>query len=330
MPRTVPVHIKNNRAAEPVFRVTRERFEAACERHPETAERITATIDLDLDNFEASIGEAEALLTWDLPTENLAERAPNLRWIHIIGAGVEHLQPLDWLPPGVKLINNKGVHAEKAGEYGAMAILMLNNAMPTLFTQQREACYESIFATSVKAKTLLIIGVGHMGGAVAKWAKRLGLHVLGTRRRARPARNVDTMYGSDAIDELLPKADFVLVTTALTPETQGLLDRRRLSLMKPTAGLINMSRAGVIDYAALTQMLHDGRLAGAVLDVFEPEPLPSDSELWQTPNLIMTPHVSSDDDVHYIPLTLDLFFDNLQRHLKGRRLRNCVRPALGY
>ncbi len=101
-------------------------------------------------------------------------------------------------------------------------------------------------------------------------------------------------------------------------------------LMKPGAGLINMSRAAVVDYEALADKLRDGSLAGAILDVFNPEPLPPDSALWTTPNLVITPHVSSDDDVAYIPLTLDLFFDNMARYLDGRPLRNRVRPALGY
>ena len=126
------------------------------------------------------------------------------------------------------------------------------------------------------------------------------------------------------------RADFVLVTLPLTPETRGLFDRRRLDRMKPTAGLVNMGRAGVVDHAALADKLREGSLAGAVLDVHEPEPLPASSPLWTTPNLIVTPHVSSDDVESYIPLTLDLLFDNLARDLAGRPLRNRVRPRLGY
>lgn len=328
--RKIHVHIKNNRAGDPVFQVTPERWRAACRRHPGLARRIDALIDDDLDHFEESIAEAEALLTWDFPTENLATRAPRLKWIHVIGAGVEHLQPLDWLPPGMSLINNRGVHAPKAGEYGIMAILMLNNAMAKLIGQQQARHFESIYATSVVGKTLGIVGAGSMGLAVAKQAKRLGLKVVGLRRRGRPARYVDQMYGPKGLAKLLRQSDFVLVTAPLTPETYHLIGRRELDLMKPTAGLINMGRAPVVDYDALAAKLRAGSLAGAVLDVFDPEPLPKRSPLWRTPNLIMTPHVSSDDDEAYIPLTLDLFFDNLARHLDGRPLRNRVRPALGY
>ncbi|MEE9210959.1 MAG: NAD(P)-dependent oxidoreductase, partial [Kiloniellales bacterium] len=243
------------------------------------------------------------------PTENLAARAPKLKWIHIIGAGIEHLLPLDWLPPGVALVNNRGVHAPKSGEYGAMAVLMLDNHLPRLVTQQRAAAFEPVFSTPAAGKTLAVIGV---------------------RRHGRRARWVDEMYGPEGIDEVLRRADFVLVTAPLTPETENLIDRRRLDLMKPGAGLINMSRARVVDYRALAEKLRRGSLAGAILDVFDPEPLPPSSPLWRTPNLIVTPHVSSDDDVSYVPLTLDLFFDNVRRYLAGRPLRNRVRPKLGY
>ncbi len=130
--RNIHVHVKNNRAGEPVFRITPERYAEAAARRPEVARHVAPVFDWDLDRFDESMRHAEALITWDIPTENLAERAPNLKWIHVIGAGIEHYLPLDWLPRGVTLVNNRGVHAPKAGEYGAMAILMLNTAMPAL------------------------------------------------------------------------------------------------------------------------------------------------------------------------------------------------------
>lgn len=324
------LHIKNNRDGELVFRSTPERVAAALERNADVAPHVDVTIDWDVDNFDRSMRTAHALLTWDLPTERLAERAPNLEWIHVIGAGVEHLLPLDWLPRGVALVNNRGIHAPKSGEYGAMAILMLNNRMPHFYTRQREKRFDPVFATPVAGKTLLVVGVGNMGGAVARHAKRLGLRVLGVRRRRRPARHVDEMHGPEALDALLPRADFVLVTTPLTPETEGLIDRRRLDLMSAGAGLINMSRARVVDYAALAAKLADGSLSGAVLDVFDPEPLPPDSPLWRTRNLLVMPHISADDGCSYVALTLDLFFANMRRYLAGDPLLNVVRPDLGY
>jgi phosphoglycerate dehydrogenase-like enzyme len=137
------------------------------------------------------------------------------------------------------------------------------------------------------------------------------------------------MFRPDALDRLLPEADFVLVTAPLTPATRGLLGRRQLDLMKTEAGLINMGRAGIVDYEALVDKLTRGELAGAILDVFDPEPLPASSPLWRTPNLIMTPHCSSDAP-DYADRTLDLFFDNFRRYLARRPLRNMVDRALQY
>ena len=122
----------------------------------------------------------------------------------------------------------------------------------------------------------------------------------------------------------------MVVTTPLTDETRGMIGRREMGLMKKSAGLINMGRAPVVDYVALADKLKAGELAGAILDVTDPEPLTKSSPLWSVPNLIITPHVSADDDVDYVPLTLDLVLDNMGRMLAGKALRNKVNPKLGY
>lgn len=338
--RKIRVHIKNNHwspdsfpntpESEMVFAITRERYDDVARRHGEIARWVEPIIDWDLEHFNRSMASAEVLVTWDLPTKGLAARAPRLKWIHIIGAGVEHLMPMDWLPPGVVLTNNKGVHAKKGGEYGLMAMLMLNAAMPAMMRNQQRHQYAQIFASPLAGKTVAIIGVGNIGGAFAGHAKALGMTVLGVSRHGRDRPNVDRMYRTDEIDAVLPRADFLFVSTPLTAETRNLIDRRRLGLMRRAAGLINVGRGAVVDYAALTDMLRDGRLRGAVLDVFDPEPLPADSPLWDTPNLVITPHVSSDDGESYVPSTLELVFENLGNYLAGRPLRNRVDPALGY
>jgi len=128
---------------------------------------------------------------------------------------------------------------------------------------------------------------------------------------------------------VLPKADFVIVTAPLTPETRNLLNRARLDLLKPEAGLVNIDRSPVVDYDALREKLVKGELAGAVLDVFQPEPLPADSPFWDTPNLVALPHVSCDDP-RYIDRLFDSWFENLARFLKGRPLRNRIDPRRGY
>lgn len=324
------LHIKNNRAGEMIFRVTPERFADACRRHPEIADQIEARIDWDLDHMEPSLADADAVVTWDLPTAGLRERAPKLKWIHIIGAGVEHLQPLDWLPEDLLLINNKGVHAAKAEEYASMALMMLNARMPRLLTQQRAHLYESLFTGGIAGKTLLVVGAGHMGRAVGRAGKKLGLKTLGTRREAQPTPPFDEIHPADDLDRLLPHCDFLALTVPLTDQTRGLMNADRFASMKPGAGLINMSRAGTIVETALAESLERGQLAGAILDVVDPEPLPASSALWDLPGLILTPHVSSDDAESYIPLTLDLIFSNLARQFAGQPLANQVSPSLGY
>lgn len=328
--RRVHVHVENARASAPVFRVTPEMFRAATARHPDLADRVDVSFGDDLETFDEAMRTAEVLVGWRFPLRELPTRAPRLRWIHLKGAGVEHLLPLDWLPRGLTLTTNAGVHAPKAGEFAAMAILMLNNAMPALMTNQRHARWAQLFSTPVTGKTLAVIGVGHMGGAAAKRARALGLRVIGVRRSGRPRAYVDEMYGPEELDRILPRADFVLVTAPLTTETRNLVGRAQLDLMKPGAGLINMARAGLVDYPALADKLRRGEIAGAILDVFDPEPLPADSVLWDTPNVVITPHVSSDDDRQYMPRTLDVVFDNLRRYLRGRPLRNRVKPHHEY
>jgi phosphoglycerate dehydrogenase-like enzyme len=169
-----------------------------------------------------------------------------------------------------------------------------------------------------------------MGGAAARRFKQLGLKVIGVRRSANPRRYVDMMYAPAELKKVLSLADFVHVTLPQTPETIGLIGPAELDAMKPGAGIVNFGRAQVIDYLALVERLVDGRIGGAILDVHDPEPLPEDSPFWDTPNLVITPHVTSDDDISYIPLTLDLVFENLGRMLRGKPLKNRVNPGLGY
>jgi glyoxylate/hydroxypyruvate reductase A len=323
------LYVDNCSNYDQVFWITPERWAAAARRHRAAARRLDARIAWDLDGFDEAMQTAEILIGWEFPRKDLAARAPRLRWIHLTGAGLEHLAPFDWIPERVVVTNNSGVHAPKAAEYAEMAILMLANRIPLHVTNQREARWQQVFPAPVTGKTLLIVGVGAMGGAAAARARRLGLRVFGIRRSGRPHRHVDRMFRPAALDRLLPRADFVLITAPLTPETRGLVGRRQLDFMKPEAGLINMGRAGIVDYDALREKLAGGELSGAVLDVFEPEPLPPTSPLWHTPSLVMTPHCSSDAP-DYAARTLDLFFANLGRYLAGRSLRNVVDRGLQY
>jgi phosphoglycerate dehydrogenase-like enzyme len=334
------IHIKNNHASpetfpptiegEEVFTITKERFRVACERFPAVAEQVVAFIDWDLEHFTESMETADVIVTWNLPTTNLAKVAPRLKLIHIIGAGVEHLCPMNWVPEGVKVVNNRGVHAAKGGEFGLMSVLMLNNRIPAIAENQRRANWESLYSSPVAGKTLLVIGTGNIGGAAGQQCAKLGMEVIGISRHGKPVEGFNQVLTPKALVEVLPKADFVLMATPLTPETENLLDRQKQSLIKPGAGIINVGRAGTMDYDALVENLNRGHFSGAIIDVFDPEPLPLESPLWTTPNLLVMPHISADDGNTYVEMTLDLVFQNLERHLNGHELINVVRPELGY
>ena len=338
--RIIKVHIKNNHASpdtfpptiegEAVFTITRERYEEFAASQADVAKHLDVFIDWDLDNFYESMASAEVLVTWDLPTENLREVAPNLRWIHIIGAGAEHLCPLDWLPDNVTVVNNRGAHADKGGEFALMGVLMLHNHMPAIIANQGRAHWESLYSTPIEGKTALIVGTGHIGRGAGRRLKMLGVRVLGISRHGASIDEVDEIYPTTHLDELLPRADFLFLSTPLTPETENLIDRRRQRLMKRGAGVINVGRAGTMDYEALVDNLESGHFCGAIIDVFDPEPLPANSPLWQAPNLLVTPHVSADDGDSYVSMTLDLVFANMRRYLGGETLINAVRPDLGY
>jgi phosphoglycerate dehydrogenase-like enzyme len=237
--------------------------------------------------------------------------------------------PLDWLPRGAVLTNSRGIHGDKAEEYPIMALLMLNNEIPRNVSNQRGAKWEQLFTDKIGGKTVIIIGVGHMGSGAAKWAKRFGLHVIGVRRTGKKHRHVDDMYQPASLRKILPKADFVLVAAPHTSETHHMMGAKEIALMKRGAGLINFSRANLVDYDALRVRLEANELR-AILDVFDPEPLPASSPLWRTPNLIITPHASSDDKSNYTPRTLNLVFQNMERFIQGKSLRNRVSAKLQY
>jgi phosphoglycerate dehydrogenase-like enzyme len=240
------------------------------------------------------------------------------------------LLPLDWLPRDMVLTNNSGVHAEKIRESALMVLLMLNARLPAIASNQRKAHWDAIFTPRIAGKTVLIIGLGQMGSAVASAATSLGLRVVGINRSGAGHEGVDRVLPIGELDQVLGEADFVVLAVPLTQETRNLLDRRRIALMKNGAGLFNIGRAGSLEHPALVDALRSGALSGAVLDVHDPEPLPQSSPLWQAENLILTPHVTSDDLDWYLPKTYDFVFANAARLLRGERLVNAVDPVRGY
>jgi phosphoglycerate dehydrogenase-like enzyme len=323
------LHLESVRRRPALFHLTEERWHAAARRHRALAKRLRVTIGWDGDIIGEALKTADLMINSDPPRDGLRSRAPRLKWIQTTGAGIDGLLPLGWLPGDIALTNNRGAHGPKAEDSCAMAISLLNARLPQLMASQRSRAWQPVFTTPVAGKTAVVIGFGDLGQAAGRAAKKLGAKVIAITRSGKAARPADVAYPVSRIDRVLPKADFVIVTAPLTPETRNLLDRARLDLLKPEAGLVNIGRSPVVDYDALRDKLAKGELAGAVLDVFQPEPLPADSPLWDTPNLVITPHVTCDDP-RYIDRLLDFWFENLARFLAGKRLKNVIDRKLGY
>jgi phosphoglycerate dehydrogenase-like enzyme len=325
--RRIRLHVQND-PLSPNDAVTPPRFASGARRVPELRRRLHVTFGVDPPALEEGLREAEILMAAHVDGRDLATRAPRLRWIQSTSAGVEKLVP--HLPPHVVLTNASGVHGPKGGEYAMTALLMLNHGVPHFVTSQRERRWDPVFTSPSAGRTVVVVGIGRIGGEVARLARRFGMKVLGVRRTGRPHRWVHRMFTTKSLRAALRHADFVVVTAPLTPETRGLIGAKELDCLPRHAGLVNLGRGPVVDYDALSAKLWTRELSGAVLDVFPEEPLPPESPLWSTPNVIVSPHCAVDDGRAYVPRCLDIFFDNLRRYLGGRPLRNVVDRRLGY
>jgi glyoxylate/hydroxypyruvate reductase A len=256
--------------------------------------------------------------------------APRLRLVFVNAAGVDRLAPFDWLPDGVALLNNRGTHGPKAGEYIAMAALLLAARLPALLAAQREARWQRVPTPPLAGRHAVIIGTGDLGSAGARHLRALGVRTTGVSRHGAAHANFDAVVPVAALDALLPQAALLVLACPLTAETRGLMDRRRLGLLPAGAGVVNIGRGALMDHDALCDELEAGRLSGAVLDVFEIEPLPPQHRLWRTSNLIITPHQSCDDPTSYSVRSLGILFANLRAWRAGKALPNRVDPSRGY
>lgn len=321
------VHVINDPDLSPEqFHVSAETVGRVAARRGYNSADVVVTASLGATDLVAVAGEAEIVIGWSFPRD-IAQQLPRLRWIHVIGAGLEHLEPLDWLPPRVMLTNSSGVHVDRAGEFLGCALQMLNSFLPRHVTNQRRRVWAPRYSGLIIGKTVTVVGVGVIGGEAARRAQELGLHVRGVRRTPEPHEYVDRIYPTERLHAALRGADYVVVTAPSTPQTRGLIGAVELDLLAEEAGLINVSRAALVDMVALAARLESGRLSGAIVDVFDPEPLPSDSPLWETPNLIVTPHISC-DPLHYGNHMLEIFFDLAEQRERGLPMRNLVaRPG---
>ncbi len=249
---------------------------------------------------------------------------PNLRWFHTFSAGVDNPAFRSFIDRGVLLTNAAGTTAEPIAQYVIAMMLRIVKRMDAWSQAQREKRWEQVQAGELTGKTVGIIGVGNIGGEVARLAKAFRMRVVGCRRRARKPRNVDELVPLDELSRLLEQSDFVVLALPLSTQSEDLISEAELQAMKSDAWLINISRGRVVDEDALVRALERAEIGGACLDVARTEPLPEDNALWTLPNVIITPHNSG-----WSPLNLErgteLFLENLRRFAAGRPLKNRVR-----
>lgn len=331
------VHLANSTSKPRPFWLTAKLAAEACARHRELSDILRVTVDDDLATLADALPTVQVLVTSGsvitdarFPRQRLREAAPNLQFIHLVDAGVEDVMPLDWLPPGIVLTNNSGVHAKKAREFVMMALLALNSRMPEIAWHQRHARWSPVFTPSIASKTLAVIGLGDLGQAAVAAGQALGLRTIGVRRSRADVPGVERVYIAEELHEALSQADFIVIATPLTPETRGLLNRAALQASRRGAALLNVGRAGVLDHDALVELLEQGHLSGAWLDVLPEEPLPASSRLWSTPNLTITPHCGADDVASYMTATMELALSNIARQLASQPLLNVVDPLKQY
>ncbi len=291
-----------------------EDFRAAVEaRVPEVDLRVARTPP---ETHELAV-EADALLATYVSTD-LLEDAPDLRWIQALSSGVDFLDLEAIADNGVALTNAAGVHAEPIAEQVLGYLLTFERGIHTGIQQQQEGVWQRYSGGEIRGKTLGIVGLGAIGSRAAEYAQAFGMTVVGTKRDPDAAPEaVDEGYAPEGLFEVLGRSDYVLLSCPLTPETRGLVGRAELGAMKGDAVLVNVARGEVVDEEALIYALQQGGIRGAALDVFEEEPLPPESPLWDLPNVVVTPHMAGSTP-HKFERIAEVFAANYEAFADGR------------
>lgn len=295
----------------------------------------TKVVLVDSDgNLDNDASDAEVYLSWfflkSTTLHQVLASAPALRWHHAPNAGVNHILTPAYLERDLILTNGAGVHGIPIAEFVLAYILSHAKYLPELHAFQAERQWKRGLAIQeLTDATLLIIGAGGIGQEIAARAKAFGMRIFGSRRHPQELPNFDKVVGANEWRKLLPEADYVVVATPLTPETEGLIDEAALRELSPHAYLINIARGAVVDEPALVKALTEGWIAGAALDTVIGEPLTPESPLWTVPNLFITPHCSGHSP-KVKQRSVALFLDNLTRYQAGKPLRNVVDKQAGY
>ena len=288
------------------------------------------------EEFLAMLKEAEVL--YDFPrghVRDLVEVAPKLRWVQgsMAGAG-EVAKKVGLLETDVVVTTASGVYSGPLAEFVLMALLQHAKNLDRLRRDKEEKAWRQTHTDTLEGKTLCIIGMGNIGRAIAERVRPFRTRVVGVKRTLReedPAwEHADELYVVDRLHDALGEADYVAVTLPGTPETRHLVDAEAIAAMKPGAYVANVGRGTVVNETALVEALRSGHLSGAALDVFEVEPLPEDSPLWELENVIISPHSTDMVPALINERQTDLFCENLRRYLAGESLLNVLDKKLLY
>jgi phosphoglycerate dehydrogenase-like enzyme len=273
--------------------------------------------------LEAKIPSADVLVISGLWKNELAAKAPRLRFIQSIGAGTDQFSRDVLKEKGIRLASASGVNANAVAEHAISLILSLSRQLHFLRDAQAAKTWRPmqgdprIREDEIEGKTLLVVGLGQIGGRLAQLAKAFGMKVIATRRNPAGGKGAaDAVYADAEIDKLIPQADYIALTCPLTRETEGLFSKARIAAMKPTAFLVNAARGKVVDEPALIGALQSKAIAGAAIDVTVEEPLPASSPLWGMPHVIVTPH-SAGETRRYEDRVIDFLLQNVDRLSRG-------------
>ena len=273
--------------------------------------------------LDAGIAAADVLVVSGLWRNDLVGLAPKLKFIQSIGAGTDQFSRDALTGAGIRLASASGVNARAVSEHAMSLILAMARRLPEARDNQHKKVWRGMIGDLTQredelgGKTLVVVGVGRIGGRLAQLAKAFDMHVIAFRRDPAAGTNgADEVYGLDQLKAQLPRADFVALTCPLTPETTGLIDAAAFAAMKPSAFLINCARGRCVDEAALAVALASNTIAGAGIDVIYEEPLAQDSPLWSLENAFITPHTAGETR-RYEDNVLDILMDNLSRLWRG-------------
>ena len=287
----------------------------------------------DVERWRALLAEADVLFDFDwLEADRLPTNAPRVRWVQATSSGIgeflAHERLLEW---PITFTTASGVHAVTLAEFATLGLLLLTKQVPDLLAWQAAHHWQRYTSRQLAGQRALVVGLGSVGRRVAEVLAHLGLEVWGVKRTASGTlpRGVRRIVGRAELDDALARTDALILACPYTPETHHLIGATEFARLPAGAILVNVARGSVVDEQTMVEALRSGHLAGAVLDVFEEEPLPASSPLWEMPNVLISPHSASTVDMENSLIT-DLFIDNLRRFLDGRPMRNVFDRSRAY